>query len=68
MRRPSHHTVPYPLGPTHASNLKLLESLLVRGLVVLTDESGCQLYCGRPAGGLGFTSSDGRPGAGEDGS
>jgi hypothetical protein len=24
MRRPSHHTVPYPLGPTHASNLKLL--------------------------------------------
>jgi hypothetical protein len=42
--------------------------VLVRGLVVLTDESGYQLYCGRPADGLGFTYRDGRPSAGEDGS
>ena len=32
-----------------ASCVGRIESLLVRGLIVLTDESGCQLYCGRSA-------------------
>lgn len=37
-----------------ASCVGRIESLLVRGLIVLTDESGCQLYCGRSADGCHY--------------